>query len=78
MPDGKPAGVVCVNLEPGTYRCRVWGTAGYPAVCRGLVPMREMCGASREEAIEYLTWLEEETGPAAATRRGSLRAPTVR
>ena len=63
MPDGKPAGVVCVNLDPETCLCRIWGRPEYPNVCRNLKAEREMCGSSREEALAYLTELERLTAP---------------
>jgi hypothetical protein len=63
MPDGKPAGVMCVNLDPEAYLCRIWNTPDYPAVCRGLRAEPEMCGSSREEAIAYLDELERLTRP---------------
>lgn len=62
MPDGKPAGVRCVNLLPDNT-CRLHGTDQYPHVCRALRPSPEMCGTTREEAMQYLTWLEQVTLP---------------
>lgn len=63
MPDGKPAGVRCVNLDPDTYLCHIWGTDAYPEVCRALRPSREMCGEDREHATAYLEELERATAP---------------
>jgi len=63
MPDGKPAGVMCVNLDGETHLCRIWNTPEYPEVCRGLQAEPEMCGSSREEAIAYLDELERLTRP---------------
>lgn len=63
MPDGKPAGVACANLDPETHLCRIWGTDEYPDVCRGLRPSHEMCGEDREHAIAYLQELERATAP---------------
>jgi hypothetical protein len=63
MPNGKPAGVPCVNLDPETHLCRIWNTAEYPAFCRGLQASEEMCGSSRAEALAYLAELEELTRP---------------
>jgi Fe-S-cluster containining protein len=62
MPEGKPAGVRCVHLTQD-LRCAIFGQAGRPACCAGLQPSQEMCGDSREEAIAFLTWLEDETLP---------------
>ena len=66
MPDGKPAGQMCVNLDPGTFRCRIWNAPDYPAVCRGLQAEPQMCGTSREEALAWLTELERLTRPSGA------------
>jgi Fe-S-cluster containining protein len=62
MPEGKPAGVRCIHLTQD-LRCAIFGQAGRPACCAGLQPSQEMCGDSREEAIAFLTWLEDETLP---------------
>lgn len=60
MPGGKPAGVRCVQLTDDNL-CRLWGMPERPEVCNRLRPSREMCGSTREEAMVYLTWLEEAT-----------------
>lgn len=57
MPRGKPAGVPCVQLLPD-FRCALFGRPERPAVCASLRPTQEMCGASREEALAFLTRLE--------------------
>ena len=57
MPDGKPAGVRCVQLDAAIL-CRIHDTPAMPAVCAGLTPSREMCGANSEEALAYLERLE--------------------
>ncbi|MEP5766698.1 MAG: YkgJ family cysteine cluster protein [Halieaceae bacterium] len=58
MPQGKPAGVVCVNLDPLSYQCQIWGTPGYPSLCAQFHPAANICGDSREEAIRLITELE--------------------
>jgi hypothetical protein len=63
MPNGKPAGVRCVQLDEEN-RCRVFGKPERPAFCGGLQPSREMCGDSREQAIRWLDALERATAPA--------------
>ena len=60
MPDGKRAGVRCVQLLPD-MRCALFGKPERPAVCVSLRPTEEMCGASREEALAGLARLESET-----------------
>ena len=61
MPDGKPAGVPCVNLEPASKRCHLWGTDQYPDLCRQFQPSLDNCGNSSAEALQILTLLEEQT-----------------
>ena len=63
MPQGKPAGVRCVQLD-AAGRCRIFGRPERPAVCGSLAPATEMCGTSAAEALLYLTQLEKETAPA--------------
>lgn len=63
MPDGKPAGVICVNLDPATRRCRIWGQPDYPEVCRRFPAAVDTCGASRVEALVLLGDLEADTRP---------------
>jgi hypothetical protein len=62
MPDGKPAGVRCVNLD-ASGRCVLWGKPEYPAVCRGFVPQRWVCGETAEEALALIAELEAATRP---------------
>jgi len=62
MPHGKPAGIPCVQLQPD-LSCALFGRPDRPAVCRSLRPSKEMCGASREEALAGLAWLELSTRP---------------
>jgi Fe-S-cluster containining protein len=62
MPDGKPAGVRCVQLSEDN-RCLIFGSPERPAVCVSLRPGQEMCGASDEEAMVYLTGMEIATAP---------------
>ena len=57
MPQGKPAGVRCVQLDEAA-RCRLFGDPRRPAVCASLKPAVEMCGAERAQAMHYLHTLE--------------------
>ena len=60
MPQGKPAGVRCIQLDEAD-RCRLFGDPRRPAVCGSLRPALEMCGAERAQAMHYLTELEAMT-----------------
>jgi len=60
MPDGKPAGVRCVQLSPDNC-CLIYDKPERPAVCLGLRPQEEMCGRTSEEALAYLEFLEQYT-----------------
>lgn len=60
MPEGKPAGVRCIQLDEQN-RCMIFGDASRPAVCSSLTPGSEMCGDSDAHAMRFLTWLETST-----------------
>jgi Fe-S-cluster containining protein len=60
MPNGKPAGVACVQLD-AQLQCRLFGKPERPAVCVRLRPEREMCGQDRVQALAWLTALERAT-----------------
>lgn len=60
MPQGKPAGMPCVQLGDD-YRCLIFGSPERPAVCASLRPSDGMCGTSREEALAGLLALERAT-----------------
>jgi len=62
MPNGKPAGVRCVQLDE-LERCRLFGDPRRPAVCRSLQPSPSLCGTHREAALVHLAWLESQTRP---------------
>ncbi len=62
MPDGKPAGVRCVQLGPD-LSCALFGRPERPAVCGSLQPARTMCGDSRGQAMLWLAGLEARTAP---------------
>jgi hypothetical protein len=57
---GKPAGVPCRHLT-ADLRCAIFGRPERPACCGGLQASPEMCGESREQALAFLTALEEAT-----------------
>lgn len=62
MPQGKPAGVRCVQLDDAN-RCRIFGRPERPAFCGGLQASEEMCGTTREHALRWLLALESATAP---------------
>ena len=67
MPNGKPAGVRCVQLDEGN-RCRIFGKAERPKVCSQLRAGEEMCGDSQGHAMAWLTRLESVTQPLLSLR----------
>ena len=62
MPEGKPAGIACVQLDEH-LRCKLFGKPERPAFCASLRPGLEMCGSRREDAMVWLTELEQATQP---------------
>lgn len=66
MPDGKPAGVPCVQLDERGL-CRIFGDPRRPKVCGSLQPSVAMCGeandvaTTRKHALRYLSELEQLT-----------------
>ncbi|WP_183379907.1 MULTISPECIES: YkgJ family cysteine cluster protein [unclassified Herbaspirillum] len=66
MPDGKPAGVACVQLM-ADMRCAIFGKPERPSFCGGLQASSDMCGADRHHAIAWLGRLEHLTSPSLKT-----------
>ena len=64
MPNGKPAGVACIQLQ-ADFSCAIFGRPERPAVCVSLRPSEGMCGADRPDAMAILIRLEVATKPAA-------------
>ena len=62
MPDGKPAGIRCVQLDAGQL-CQLYGDPRRPQVCIDFQAMPDVCGSSREEALRLLAAMERETAP---------------
>jgi hypothetical protein len=60
MPNGKPAGVRCVQLDEHNG-CKIFGQPERPKVCGGLQPSQEMCGDSSRQAMFFLSELERLT-----------------
>jgi len=62
MPNGKPAGVRCIQLNDSN-QCMIFGRPERPAFCASLQPSKEMCGETAEEALIWLANLERLTAP---------------
>lgn len=60
MPQGKPAGKVCVHLNSNLL-CELFATKERPKVCGAFKFDPEVCGTCREEALQNLNWLEANT-----------------
>lgn len=57
MPNGKPAGVRCVQLDDDN-RCKIFGRPERPRVCLDFQAELEFCGNTRAEALERMRTLE--------------------
>lgn len=57
MPNGKPAGVPCIQLDE-FRQCRLYGLPQRPVVCSSLCPEPSMCRSTPAEAYSYLAELE--------------------
>lgn len=57
MPEGKPAGVRCVQLDADNL-CRLFDDPRRPAVCERFVFDRELCGEDRTQALQRIALLE--------------------
>ncbi|WP_455204648.1 YkgJ family cysteine cluster protein [Kaarinaea lacus] len=57
MPDGKPAGIACIHLREDCS-CKLFGKPERPQVCNQLPPSEDICGASREQALQLLSTME--------------------
>jgi hypothetical protein len=62
MPNGKPAGVRCIQLN-NVNRCDLFGHPERPAVCARLRPNLAMCATSRADALAILMQLEIASAP---------------
>ena len=62
MPNGKPAGVRCIQLD-AENRCLLFGKPERPAVCGSLKPESAMCGSSAAEAMRTIAAWEAASAP---------------
>lgn len=61
MPDGKPAGVRCIQLNEQNL-CKLFGHPSRPAVCAQFRADVDVCGSSSQQALVILENLEFATG----------------
>lgn len=71
MPDGKAAGVACVQLDE-QYRCKIFHDPARPKVCASLQPAFDMCGTSRQQALFWLSELDRLSSPSALPQRKEM------
>lgn len=62
MPNGKPAGVRCIQLTDDN-QCKLYGDPSRPKICNDLRPTLEMCGETREQALRWWGYLLTEDTP---------------
>jgi Fe-S-cluster containining protein len=62
MPEGKPGGVRCVQLDENNH-CQLFGQSSRPGVCLNFQASEEFCGHSNETALQRITLLEQESAP---------------
>ncbi|OHZ04289.1 YkgJ family cysteine cluster protein [Salinicola sp. MIT1003] len=60
MPNGKPAGEHCVQLDENNL-CRLFGDPRRPAVCHQFEYDRQLCSDDREQALSILAEWERAT-----------------
>ena len=57
MPQGKPAGVRCVNLDEHNL-CQLFGTSQRPDLCGGYQAELALCGETAAQALQLIGALE--------------------
>jgi len=62
LPKGKPAGVRCPYLTDNDL-CSLFGKPERPRVCSSFPAMMDVCGQSKEEAIQLIREMERLTTP---------------
>ncbi|QYK03404.1 YkgJ family cysteine cluster protein [Shewanella psychrotolerans] len=60
MPNGKPAGVRCIQLDDNNL-CKIFGQPERPDLCGRFVATEDVCGSTNEEALWLITSLEAAT-----------------
>ena len=62
MPAGKPAGVECIHLDQN-LRCRIFNSVERPITCGLFKAEFNVCGSSREQALQNIRVMEMTTLP---------------
>ncbi|HEY9187575.1 MAG TPA: YkgJ family cysteine cluster protein [Ignavibacteria bacterium] len=62
MPEGKPAGIRCVNLDENNL-CTIHDKPNYPDVCRNFKMTSDTCGNNADYAFKHLHEIELLTTP---------------
>jgi hypothetical protein len=60
MPNGKPAGTRCVQLNDDNL-CKLFGQPERPKVCGQFQPCPDVCGSTDQQALANITELESIT-----------------
>lgn len=60
MPNGKPAGVPCIQLDEHNL-CKLFGSPERPALCDQFKAHSSVCGENRQEALHLISVLELST-----------------
>jgi len=62
MPAGKAAGVACIQLDE-ELRCKIFDSPDRPRACNLFKAEPEVCGSSKEQALEKIRKMEITTLP---------------
>jgi len=60
MSNGKLAGEICVQLTEDN-KCKIFYQLQRPEVCSKFRPVQDVCGETREQALENIILLENST-----------------
>ncbi|MGK0441630.1 MAG: hypothetical protein ACJA0N_001431 [Pseudohongiellaceae bacterium] len=62
MPKGKPAGVICIQLDEDNL-CKLFGLPERPDLCDQFKAHYSVCGDNRDQALHLISVLEVSTQP---------------
>ena len=60
MPDGKPAGERCIQLDDNNL-CKLFGQPNRPQVCLDFIACPDVCGDNNAQALQLITEMENLT-----------------